>query len=121
MHPEMTMLTRIALLIARPVADPTREIPAHYDSVSPLHIVHLEPLVAVICWRDYDQIRLASVKMLPTTCPWLAIINVSPSPRSIAAAAVPECSGQTGDGGIRRLRSRKIRRDGALPSRLQGD
>jgi len=46
MHPEMTMLTRIALLIARPVADPTREIPAHYDSVSPLHIVHLEPLVA---------------------------------------------------------------------------
>jgi len=39
------MLTRLALLVARPVADPTRDIPYHYDSVSPLHIVRLEPLV----------------------------------------------------------------------------
>jgi hypothetical protein len=45
MHPEMAMLTRMALLIARLVADPRREIPAHYDSVSPLHIVRIEPLV----------------------------------------------------------------------------
>jgi hypothetical protein len=44
-HPEMAMLTRMALLVARPVADPTEEIPARYDSVSPLHIVRLEPLV----------------------------------------------------------------------------
>jgi hypothetical protein len=45
MHPEMAMLTRMTLLTARPVADPTREIPAHYDSVSPMHIVRIEPLV----------------------------------------------------------------------------
>jgi len=45
-HPEMAMLTRMALLVARPVADPTEDIPDRYDSVSPLHIVRLEPLVA---------------------------------------------------------------------------
>jgi hypothetical protein len=45
-HPEMAMLTRIALLVARPVADPTQDIPDQADSVSPLHIVRLEPLVA---------------------------------------------------------------------------
>jgi hypothetical protein len=45
MHPEMAMLTRLALLIVRLVADPTRDIPYHYDSVSPLQIVRLEPLV----------------------------------------------------------------------------
>jgi hypothetical protein len=39
------MLTGMALLIARPVADPTEDIPARYDSVSPLHVVRLEPLV----------------------------------------------------------------------------
>ena len=44
-HPEKAMLTRMALLIARPVADPTEDIPARYDSVSPLHVVRLEPLV----------------------------------------------------------------------------
>jgi hypothetical protein len=44
-HPEMAMLTRMALLIARPVVDPTEDIPARYDSVSPLHVVRLEPLV----------------------------------------------------------------------------
>ena len=44
-HPEMAMLTRMALLIARPVADPTEDIPARYDSISPLHVVRLEPLV----------------------------------------------------------------------------
>ncbi len=45
-HPEMAMLTRMALLVARPVADPTDDIPDRYDSVSPLRIVRLEPLVA---------------------------------------------------------------------------
>jgi len=45
-HPELAFLTRIALIIGRPVADPTNEIPARSDSVSPLHIVRLEPLVA---------------------------------------------------------------------------
>lgn len=45
-HPEMAWLTRAALLVAHPVADPTRDIPYHYDSVSPLHIVRIEPLVA---------------------------------------------------------------------------
>jgi hypothetical protein len=44
-HPEMAFLTRIALIIARPVADPTKDIPFRADSVSPLHIVRLEPLV----------------------------------------------------------------------------
>jgi len=44
-HPVMVMLARMALLVARPVSDPTQQIPAHYDSVSPLHIVRLEPLV----------------------------------------------------------------------------
>jgi hypothetical protein len=44
-HPEMAMLTRMALLIARPVADPADDIPARYDSVSPLHVERLEPLV----------------------------------------------------------------------------
>ena len=45
-HPEMAWLTRMALLVAHPVKDPTRDIPYHYDSVSPLHIVRFEPLVA---------------------------------------------------------------------------
>jgi hypothetical protein len=45
-HPEMAWLTRMAVLVAHPVQDPTRDIPYHYDSVSPLHIVRLEPLVA---------------------------------------------------------------------------
>ena len=45
-HPELAWLTRMALLVAHSVADPRRDIPYHYDSVSPLHIVRLEPLVA---------------------------------------------------------------------------
>jgi hypothetical protein len=45
-HPEMAMLTRMALVVGRPVADPTQDIPARADFVSPLHIVRLEPLVA---------------------------------------------------------------------------
>ena len=45
-HPEMAMLTRMALLVARPVADPTEDIPDRDDSISPLRIVRLEPLVA---------------------------------------------------------------------------
>jgi hypothetical protein len=44
-HPEMAWRTRMALLVAHPVNDPTRDIPYDYDSVSPLHIVGLEPLV----------------------------------------------------------------------------
>ena len=45
-HPEMAWLTKAAFLVAHPVKDPTRDIPYHYDSVSPLHIVGIEPLVA---------------------------------------------------------------------------
>ena len=45
-HPEMAMLTRMALLVGRPVKDPTQDIPYHYDSVSPLHVVRLESLAA---------------------------------------------------------------------------
>ena len=45
-HPEMAMLTQMALMVARPVADPISQIPAQADLVSPLHIVRLEPLVA---------------------------------------------------------------------------
>jgi len=44
-HPEMAMVTRWALLVGRPVADPTQDIPTRADFVSPLHIVKLEPLV----------------------------------------------------------------------------
>jgi len=44
-HPETAMFTRMALLIARPIADPTENIPDRYDSVSPLYIVRIEPLV----------------------------------------------------------------------------
>jgi hypothetical protein len=44
-HPEMAMLTRIALLIARPVVNLIDDIPARYDSISPLHVMRLEPLV----------------------------------------------------------------------------
>ena len=46
LHPEMAMITRWALLVGRPVADPTQDIPTRADFVSPLHIVKLEPLVA---------------------------------------------------------------------------
>jgi hypothetical protein len=38
-HSEMAM-------VAQPVADPTQDITDRYDSVSPLDIVRLEPLVA---------------------------------------------------------------------------
>ena len=46
-HPEMALLTRALLLVGRPVADPTRDIPADYDDISLLHVVRLEPLIAV--------------------------------------------------------------------------
>jgi hypothetical protein len=36
----------MALLVAHPVADPMKDIPERYDSVPPLHILRLEPLVA---------------------------------------------------------------------------
>jgi len=45
LHPEMAMLTRMALVVGRPVADPTKDIPARADLVSPLHVVRLTPLV----------------------------------------------------------------------------
>ena len=45
-HPEMALLTRSLLLVARPVKDPITEIPARFDEVSMLHVVRLEPLVA---------------------------------------------------------------------------
>ena len=44
--PKLAFLTGSALIIGRPVADPVNDIPARSDSVSPLHIVRLEPLVA---------------------------------------------------------------------------
>jgi hypothetical protein len=44
-HPEMAMLTRMALVVGRSVSDPTQDIPVRADFVSPLHIVRLEPLV----------------------------------------------------------------------------
>lgn len=45
-HPEMAFLTRSLLMVARPVKDPTNEIPARFDEVSMLHVVRVEPLVA---------------------------------------------------------------------------
>jgi hypothetical protein len=45
LHPEMAMLTRMALVVGRPVTDPTKDIPVRADLVSPLHVVRLEPLV----------------------------------------------------------------------------
>ncbi len=45
-HPEMALLTRAILFVGRPVADPTEEFPERADSVSMLHVVRLEPLVA---------------------------------------------------------------------------
>jgi hypothetical protein len=39
------MLTRMALVVGRPVADPTQDIPVRAEFVSPLHVVRLEPLV----------------------------------------------------------------------------
>jgi hypothetical protein len=44
--PELAFLTRSLLLVARPVKDPTKEIPARFDEVSMLHVVRVEPLVA---------------------------------------------------------------------------
>jgi hypothetical protein len=45
-HPEMALLTRALLLVGRPVADPTKDIPPDYDDISLLHVVRIEPLVA---------------------------------------------------------------------------
>jgi hypothetical protein len=45
-HPELALVSRMMLFVARPVADPREEVPDRVDSVSPLHIVQLEPLVA---------------------------------------------------------------------------
>ncbi len=45
-HPEMAFLTRTILFVGRPVADPTEDVPDRADSVSVLHVVRLEPLIA---------------------------------------------------------------------------
>ena len=44
-HPEMAFLSRALLLVGRPVADPTKDIPERFDEVSLLHVVRTEPLV----------------------------------------------------------------------------
>jgi hypothetical protein len=91
-HPEMAWLTRMALLVARPVADPRQDIPERYDSVSPLHIVPTSrsfPPDVERSTRNCHQIRLASAQLLPTTSLRLAIINTSHSLRSIAAGTKP--------------------------------
>lgn len=45
-HPELALVSRMMLFVARPIADPTETVPDRIDSVSPLHVVRLEPLVA---------------------------------------------------------------------------
>jgi hypothetical protein len=45
-HPEMVLLTRSLLLVARPVEDPITEITARFDEISMLHVVRVDPLVA---------------------------------------------------------------------------
>jgi hypothetical protein len=45
-HPEMALLTKSLIIVGRPVADPTEDFPDRADSVSLLHVVRLEPLVA---------------------------------------------------------------------------
>ncbi|MFN2509233.1 MAG: hypothetical protein ABR589_10730 [Chthoniobacterales bacterium] len=45
-HQEMALLSRAILYVGRPVADPTEDFPEQVDSVSMLHVVRLEPLVA---------------------------------------------------------------------------
>lgn len=42
----MAFLTRGLLMVGRPVADPTKDIPERVDEVSLLHVVRTEPLVA---------------------------------------------------------------------------
>jgi hypothetical protein len=42
-----TRFNQLFFPVVNPVADPTDDIPDRYDSVSPLHIVCLEPFVAV--------------------------------------------------------------------------
>jgi hypothetical protein len=44
-HPEMAFLSRALLLVGRPVADPTKDIPERFDEVPLLHVVRTEPLV----------------------------------------------------------------------------
>src|SRR5215471_15965929 len=69
--PEMAMLTRMALVVARPVTDPTREIPARADLVSPLHIVRTRAarcrvivFVVGVGPAAIGEIHLASIEML---------------------------------------------------------
>jgi hypothetical protein len=45
-HPEMAFVTRLMLYVGKPVTDPTKDIPTRADSVSMLHVVRLEPLIA---------------------------------------------------------------------------
>lgn len=45
-HPELAFLSRAMLFVGEGVADPMEDIPARVNSVSMLHVVRLEPLVA---------------------------------------------------------------------------
>ncbi len=45
-HPELALISRMMLFVARPVANPTEDVPDQIDSISPLHVMRLEPLVA---------------------------------------------------------------------------
>jgi len=46
-HPEMAFVTRSILYIGKAAQDPTKDIPSRAESVSMLHVVRLEPLVAI--------------------------------------------------------------------------
>lgn len=45
-HPEFALLSRRLLFVGEAVDDPTQDIPDRVNSVSMLHVVRLEPLVA---------------------------------------------------------------------------
>lgn len=45
-HPELALLSRAMLFVGEGVDDPMEDIPARVNSVSMLHVVRLEPLVA---------------------------------------------------------------------------
>ncbi len=45
-HPELAFLSRALLFVGEAVDDPTEDIPARVNSVSMLHVVRLEPLIA---------------------------------------------------------------------------
>lgn len=45
-HPELAFLSRAILLVGEGVDHPTQDIPVRVNSVSMLHVVRLEPLIA---------------------------------------------------------------------------